>query len=287
MKTNFVSKTLAGAFFAFYAITTSAQSLKVPAPSPSQTIKQAFGLGEITIEYSRPSAKGRVIYGDLVPYGKVWRTGANAATKITFTDDAKLEGKDVKAGTYAIYTIPNKDEWDVMLYKDLTLGGNVAEYKAENEVLRVKVKPTIINQKTETFTFNLADITSNSAAIELIWENTRVALGVKTEIDAKIMKSIEEALSPADKRPYFAAARYYYENDKDMKTALDWANKAVAQNPKAYWVILLKARIQVKLKDFKGAIATAEQSLALAKEDKNDDYVKMNEELIAEAKKGK
>ena len=119
-----------------------AQQLKVPAPSPSQTIKQAFGLSEITIEYSRPGVKGRTIYGDVVPFGKVWRTGANASTKITFGDDVKLEGNDVKAGTYALYSVPNKDSWELMLYKDLTLGGNVGEYKKENEVLRFVVKPS-------------------------------------------------------------------------------------------------------------------------------------------------
>ncbi|MBL7889158.1 MAG: DUF2911 domain-containing protein, partial [Bacteroidia bacterium] len=252
----------------------NAQQLKVPAPSPLQTLKQAFALSEITIEYSRPSVKGRTIYGDVVPFGKVWRTGANSSTKITFGEDVKVEGKDVAAGTYAIYSIPNKDSWEIMLYKDLTLGGNVAEYKAENEVVKVKVTPTALSNKVETFSINVADITANTCAIELVWDKTRVAFNVTAEIESKIMKNIETTMNK-DSRPYFQAANYYYENNKDLAKALEWVNKAVEQNPKAYWVVLLKAKIQLKSKDNKGAIATAEQAMALAKEDQDDAYVKM------------
>lgn len=262
----------------------NAQQLKVPAPSPLQTLKQAFALSDITIEYSRPSVKGRTIYGDVVPFGKVWRTGANSATKITFGEDVKVEGKDVAAGTYAIYSIPNKDSWEIMLYKDLTLGGNVAEYKAENEVLKIKVTPTALANKVETFSINVADITANTCAIELVWDKTRVAFNVTAEIESKIMKNIETTMNK-DSRPYYQAASYYYENNKDLAKALEWVNKAVEQNPKAYWVVLLKAKIQLKSKDNKGAIATAEQAMALAKEDQDDAYVKMAEKLIAEAKK--
>jgi tetratricopeptide (TPR) repeat protein len=256
----------------------------VPAPSPSQTIKQAFALSDITIEYSRPGVKKRVIYGDVVPFGKTWRTGANTATKITFGEDVKLEGNAVAAGTYAIYTVPNKDSWDIMLYKDLTLAGNVAEYKTENELLRFKVKPTALANKVETFTINVADVTSSTANIELLWEQTRVAFNVTADIDAKIMKNIEASVVN-DNKPYFQAASYYYESGKDLKLAGEWADKAIQQNPKAYWVVMLKAKIQAKAKDSKAAVTTAEQVIALAKEDKNDDYVKMAEKLIAENKK--
>lgn len=262
----------------------NAQSLKVPAPSPLQTVKQAFALSEITIEYSRPSAKGRAVFGELVPYGKIWRTGANAATKIGFGEDVKIEGVSVQAGTYALYTIPNKDSWEVMLYKDLTLGGNVAEYKKENEVARFVVKPKTLNDKVETFSMGISDMTSKSAVITLDWENTRVALNVVADIDAKIMKSIEASVIN-DSRPYFQAASYYYDNDKDLAKALEWVDKAMAQNPKAFWVVMLKARIQTKMKDSKGAIASAEQVIKMAKEAKNDDYVKMAEDLIAQNKK--
>lgn len=269
--------------FGLATLTSNAQQLKVPAPSPTQTLEQNFALSTIKIEYSRPSAKGRAIFGDLVPFGKIWRTGANASTKVTFGEDVKIEGNALAAGTYALYTIPNKDNWDVMFYNDLKLGGNVADYKTANEVLRVKVKPAAYGAKVETFTINVADITTSAASIELIWENTRVAINVVADIDSKIMKNIESSLA-ADSRPYFQAAGYYYDNNKDLNKALEWANKAIEQNPKAFYMVHLKAKIQVKLKDYKGAIATAQQSIALAKEAKNDDYVAMNEKLIAEAK---
>ena len=273
------------AVFAIMRFSATAQQLKVPAPSPFQSIKQAFALSDITIEYSRPGVKDRVIFGDVVPFGKTWRTGANQTTKITFGEDVKVEGNPVTAGTYGIYTVPNKDSWDIMLYKDLTLAGNVAEYKTENEVLRFKVKPSALANKVETFTINFADVTPSTLNVELLWEQTRVAFNVVADIDSKIMKNIEASVVK-DGRPYFQAASYYYENNKDLKQALVWADKAIEQNPKAFWVVMLKAKILAKAKDNKAAISTAEQVITLAKEQKNDDYVKMAEKLITEAKKG-
>lgn len=261
----------------------SAQQLKVPAPSPLQTVKQAFALSDITIEYCRPSAKGRVVYGDVVPFGKIWRTGANGATKITFGEDVKVEGQDVKAGTYALYSIPNKDSWDLMLYKDLNLGGNVAEYKQENELIRFKGKVNTLTQKVETFTIGLNDISATSSSIEILWENTRVSFNVTADIDGKIMKNIENTVVK-DSRPYFQAATYYYENNKDLTLALDWVNKAATANPKAYWIFMLKAKIQLKMNDKKGAIITANQVITLATADKDDAYVAQAQKLIASAK---
>ncbi len=282
---NVKSKILNACFALLFMSSTSlAQTLKTPAPSPLQTVKQAFGLADISIEYSRPSVKNRVVFGDLVPFGKIWRTGANAATKVTFGDDVKIEGTAVAAGTYALYTIPDKEEWQILLYKDLTLGGNVNDYKEADEVARVKVKPSRMVDKVETFTFNFASITSNTVQLELTWENTRVAISISTDIDAKIMKNIETAMAPSDKRPYYQAANYYFENDKDLKTALEWSKKAMENDPKAYWVALLNGKICLKLKDGKGAAAAAEKVIALAKEDKNDDYIKRGEKLLTDAK---
>lgn len=281
---NKISLIASAIVFSVSTLVVQAQSLKTPAPSTAQTVKQAFGLGDITLDYSRPSAKGRVIFGDVVPFGKMWRTGANAATKITFSDDVKVEGKDVKAGTYAIYTIPNKESWEVILYSDLTMGGNTSNYKAENEVLRVVVKPTALTKSVETFTINLSDVTATSTTLEFIWEKTSVPVKITTEIDSKVMKNIETTMA-VDARPYFQAANYYYENNKDLNQALIWVNQAVEQNPKAFWITMLKARIELKLNDKKAAIATAEKTVALATEAKNDDYVKMANDLIAEAKK--
>lgn len=263
----------------------NAQQLKVPAPSPLGTVKQAVALSEISIEYSRPGVKDRVIYGDLVPFGKLWRTGANASTKITFGEDVKIEGNTVPAGTYALYTIPDKDEWTIILNKNLTLWGSDG-YKQEEDQIRFKGKSMPLANKVETMTFNICDITSTSATIELVWEQTRVSFGITVDIDTKVMKNIETTMA-ADKRPYFQAANYYYDNDKDMKQALTWVNKSVEVNPKAYWAMLLKAKIQVKLKDKVGANSSATKVIALAKEDKNDDYVKQAEKLIAELKEVK
>jgi hypothetical protein len=231
--------------FTFFHADLFAQALKVPAPSPLQTLKQNFALGEVTIEYYRPAAKDRVIFGDLVPYGKIWRTGANASTKITFSEEVKLEGVTVQPGTYALYTIPGKDSWEVMLYKDLTLGGDVAEYKTENELLRLKVKPATMADRVESFTIQINDLKSASATLELSWEKTRISMSLTADIDERIMKNIDKALS-ADGRPYYQSASYYYENNKDLGKALEWVNKAVDQNPKAFWIVLLKAKIQLK-----------------------------------------
>ena len=264
-------------------LTVFSQQLKIPVASPFQSIKQSFALSEITIEYSRPSVKGRVVFGDVVAFGKVWRTGANSSTKIIFGEDIKFQGMDVKAGTYALYTIPNKDTWEIMLYKDLNLGGNVADYKIENEILRVKVPTMNLVNKVETFTINFTDLAANSCNIELAWDNTKVNIPILAEIDSKIMKSIENSVIN-DNRSYFQAATYYYENNKDLKLAHEWVDKAIKNYPNAYWIILLKAKIQLKLNDKKGAGITANQVLKLATEDKDDAYIKQAEKIIVLSK---
>jgi tetratricopeptide (TPR) repeat protein len=268
---------------ALFSVVSFGQALKVPAPSPQQTIKQAFALSEISITYCRPSAKGRTVFGDVVQYGQIWRTGANGASTITFGEDVTVEGKAIKAGTYAIYSIPNKESWDIMLYSDLELGGNVGEYNKEKEVARFAVKARPLAESVETFTINVADQSSNTANIEMSWEKTRVSFRVEADIDSKIMKNIESAVIK-DNKPYYQAASYYYENNKDLNLALEWINKAVANNPNAYWVHMLKAKIQFKAKDTKGAKETALKVVELAKADGDDAYVRMAEKLIAEIK---
>ena len=258
---------------------TMAQSIKTPAPSPTQTIKQDFALSSIEVVYSRPSAKGRTIFGDLVPYGKMWRTGANTATKVTFGEDVKVGGVAVKAGSYALYTIPNKDEWEIIINKGATNGG-LNGYKAEDDVARFKVKPSTLPFNVETFTIMLTDQTASSLKIFVIWGNQEAGFSVEANIDTNIMKQIDGAMN-VDNRPYFAAAGYYFDNGKDMAKALEWANKAVDAQPKAYWVMHLKAKIQAKMGDKVAAKATAMKSIELAKEGKNDDYVALNEKLIA------
>ncbi len=286
MKNSFKTICLSVMTAFFGTASVNAQALKVPAASPLQTLKQSFALSEIGIEYSRPSAKGRKVFGDLVPYGKMWRTGANASTKVTFGEDVKIEGTAVKAGTYALYTIPNKDNWELVLYTDLKLGSDFNNYKKENEILHISIKPKTLTDKVETFTINVTDITASNARIDLSWENTSVSFAVAADIDASIMTAIDKALNN-DNKPYYQAANYYYENGKDLKIALAWITKAVEMNPKAPWVALLKAKIEFKMKDYTAAAATAEKVITVAKENKYDDYVKMGEDLLAEIKKAK
>ncbi len=271
---------LAGCLFSGAAF---AQQLKVPAPSPMQTIDQAFALSNIKVEYSRPSAKGRTIYGDVVPFGKVWRTGANGSTKITFGEDVTIEGKPLAAGTYSLYTIPAKDRWEILFSKNLNLGGDVANYNTSEEALRVTVIPARLTDRVETFTINIGDLTSNSAKLDIMWENTRASVAVKADIDQKIMANISKTME-MDSRPYFQAAGYYYDNDKDLGQALTWVNKAIDQNPKAFWMQHLKAKIQLKQGDKAGAIASAQKSIELARAAQNADYVTMNEKIISQAK---
>jgi tetratricopeptide (TPR) repeat protein len=285
MKNRILQLSTAFALAAFFSLNSQAQTLKTPAPSTTQTIKQNFGLGDITLEYSRPNVKNRVVFGDLVPFGAIWRTGANGSTKLTFTEDVKIAGNALAAGTYALYSMPNKDEWDFMIYKDLTLGGNVGNYKPENELFRFKAKPTMLTTKVETFTMHFADVTNTSTNIELQWDKLSIAIPVTVEIDAKIMKNIETAMG--DTKPYFGAATYYFENKKDMAKALEWSTKAFENNPKAYWIAHLKAKVQAEMKNYKGAIETAEKSKMLATEDGDMGYVKLNEKLIEEVKKMK
>lgn len=274
----------------FYAIVATvlvnfganAQAIKTPAPSTTQTIKQDFALSSIEIVYSRPNTKGRVIFGDLAPLGKLWRTGANAATKVTFGEDVKVGGVAVKAGSYVLYTVPNKDEWEVILNKGLNNWG-VDGYKSEEDVAKFKVKPMTLPMNVETFTMQIADVMPASANIQIMWEKTAVSFPVMADIDSKIAKSIENAMS-VDNRPYFQAASYYFETGKDLTKALTWADKAIENTPKAFWILHLKAKIQAKLGDKVGATKTANESISSAKEAKNDDYVVLNEKLIASLK---
>ncbi|POY39070.1 hypothetical protein C3K47_00800 [Solitalea longa] len=263
-----------------------AQGIKMPAPSPTQTIKQDFALSSIELTYSRPGVKGRKIFGDLVPYDKLWRTGANAATKITFGEDVKVNGVAVPAGEYVLYTIPSATgDWEVILNKGLKNWG-IDGYKKEEDVARFKATARTLPFSLETFTMTIDNVKPNSAEVDLLWDNLQVFFTVTADIDNKIIASIDEAMK-GDKKPYFQAAAYYYETGRDLKQALSWSDEAIKTQPDAFWVMHLKAKIQYKLKDYKGAIATAEQSKAVAAKANNNDYVALNDKLIADAKSGK
>lgn len=200
-----------------------------------------------------------------------------------------MEGTKVPKGEYALYTIPAATEWTVILNKNTKLGGNTQDYKTEEDVARFKVKPTQTVTKTETLTINFADLTPATANLEILWENTSVKFKIVTEVESKVMAQIQQqVVNGQNVSPdlYAAAAVYYFENNKDPKLALDWIKKANEKEPK-FWNLHTQAKIQAKNKDLKGAIVSAEKSIALAKEAKNQDYVRMNENAIAEWKKGK
>ncbi|WP_285007999.1 DUF2911 domain-containing protein [Pedobacter faecalis] len=261
----------------------NAQGLKMPQASTSQTVTQAFGLGTITLNYARPNVKGRKIFGGLEPYGTVWRTGANSATTIKFSEDVKIEGQNLPAGEYALFTIPEQNDWTIVFNKEAKQWGSYT-YKEANDVLRVKVKPVKLKDKVETFTIQFSDVYPTTAKLQLMWENTGVTVNLSTDVDSKVMASIDEAMK-GEKKPYFQAAQYYFENGKDINKALEWMNAADANNTTQPWVKLWKGRVQLKMGDKAGAAKTAEEGLKIATEIKNQEYIRLNGALLAEARK--
>lgn len=257
--------------------------LKTPAPSPTQTVKQDFGLGSIELSYSRPAMKGRKVFGDLVPFGNVWRTGANSATLVTFSDEVTIGGKKVPAGKYGLLSIPNKDSWTLIISKQLDVTSPAA-YKAESDVVRVDVNTMKLAEKTESFTIQFANVKPTSCELHIMWENTAVSLPISTDVDAKVMSQIDQLMNK-DTRPYFNAAMYYMDNGKDLNQALSWFDKAIEMNGAAFWIHHQRANCLAKLGKKAEAKAAAEKSKELAAAAKNDDYVKLNEKLLAELNK--
>ncbi|MBI2731043.1 MAG: DUF2911 domain-containing protein [Sphingobacteriales bacterium] len=245
-----------------FTVLSNAQQLKTPAPSPTQVIKQDFGIGNVELSYSRPSLKGRKYFeenSELAPVGKVWRTGANSAT--TFL------------------TIPGKDEWTLIIttQTDVT---NPNDYKQDKDVVRVKAKPASMGMSIENFTMQFANITNTSCELHLMWGTTAVALPISTDADSKIMAQIDK-LVKSDNRPYFNAASYYANNNKDLNQALAWFDKAIEQTPEGYWIYHEKANCLVKLGKKAEAKAAAQKSLELATKAKDDAYIGRNQKLLS------
>ncbi|HMK04523.1 MAG TPA: DUF2911 domain-containing protein [Ferruginibacter sp.] len=255
----------------------AAAQVRMPAPSPTQTVKQEFGISSIELTYSRPSAKDRKIYGDLVPYNKLWRTGANAATKIVFRDAVEIGGKKVDTGTYVLYTIPGVDSWEVILNKGLSNWG-IDGYKETEDVVRFKAEPMKMKDRMETFTMQFSDVLPESCKLEIMWDKTAIAIPIRTNFKDMVRAQINAAME-TDKKPYWQAAQFYNEYDRNLPKALENVSKAAEANDKAFWILLYKAKIQKEMGDNAGAMATSKKSEALAKEAKNDDYVKMNQDL--------
>ncbi|AWW28814.1 hypothetical protein DN752_00960 [Echinicola strongylocentroti] len=258
-----------------------AQQIQMPQASPAATISQKIGLTDVKLEYSRPSVKDRKIFGTLVPYGEVWRTGANASTKITFSTPVSVEGHDVPAGTYALYAIPNKKEWTFVLSENLELWGAIG-YTPDNDVLRFTVPSQKSKEYYETMELSFNDMTDTGATLNLHWEKTGVGFRIETEVDQVVMSQIQEmVIDTQSDNPglLYQAASYYYNNDKDMEQAHEWIKTSVEADPK-YWTVHLKAKIEDKLGLTQEAIQSAEMSKQLADEAKNMDYVNLNDRLI-------
>lgn len=260
----------------------NAQTLKTPAPSPSQTIKQDFALSSVELSYSRPGAKERKIFGDLVPYGKVWRTGANQATTITFGEDVSFGDKKVPAGKYGLLSIPEAGEWTLILSKQLDVTSPAA-YKQDQDVARIKVSSKELPSPIENFMMVFDNVKASSMDLMILWQTTVVTVPIKADVETKVMAQIDNLMTK-DNRPYFNAAMYYMENGKDVAKAVTWFDKAIEQNPKAFWVYHQKANALAKLGKKQEAITTANKSIELAKEAKNDDYVALNQKLLGTLK---
>jgi tetratricopeptide (TPR) repeat protein len=277
-----MKKIVLAACFLSAALFTNAQQLRTPQPSTTTLVKQDFGLGTIELSYSRPNMKGRKIFGDLVPFDKVWRTGANQATTLTFSDEVTIGGVAIKPGKYGLLSIPGQAEWTIIITKQTDVTSPAA-YKQEMDVVRVKVKPMELPWSFETFGMSFENIKDNSCELMIGWDKTVVALPITTDVDSKVMKQIDNVMKN-DSRPYFNAAVYYLENGKDLNQAVAWFDKAIEQNPKAFWVYYQKARALAKLGKKSEAMAVSQKSMELAREAKNDDYVALNEKLQKDLK---
>lgn len=277
-----MKKILFGALLLVCVASASAQAIKTPQPSSTTTVKQEFGLSNVELSYSRPNMKGRKVFGDLVPYNAVWRTGANNATTITFGDDVSVGGTRVPAGKYGLLTIPGATEWTIILTKQTDVT-SPASYKPGEDVVRVKAVPQKLPMTIESFTIMFDEVKASSMQVGIMWENTWVGFNVTTDIDTKVMKQIDDAMNK-DNKPYYQAAMYYMDNGKDLAKANEWFDKAIAQNPSAFWIWHQKANCLAKLGRKSDAVAAANKSIELAKAAKNDDYVALNNKLLATLK---
>ena len=257
--------------------------LVFPQASPTATVKERVGITDVEIEYGRPGVKSRKIFGGLVPYGEVWRTGANAATKIVLSTEVNFGGSQVPAGTYALFTIPETGDWTVILNKAEGQWGSYA-YDAKNDVVRVKVKPVVLTESVETMTIGLGDLRDDSATLNITWDKTRVPVKLQTNLVAVLVPQIEAAMAGPGKKPYFDAAMFYYAHDLDLKQAVAWMNEATKEQPDAFWIFYRKGLVLAKAGDKPGALAAANKSLELATKAGGAvavEYKRLNEALIA------
>jgi tetratricopeptide (TPR) repeat protein len=277
MQTKFITLLL------FIGAFTLQAQIQTPQPSPASKVHQTIGLSEVAVDYSRPAMRGRTIFGDLVPFGKLWRTGANMRTKFTTSTDLKIDGKELKKGSYAILSIPNKDAWEIIFYTEYQAGGAPATLDESKVALRFSAKTMPMEWPVENFTIGFGDLADGvSGNMYIMWDKTMVMAKIETPTDEMTVKSIESVMAGPSANDYFSAASYYRSSGKDLNQALEWVSKAVEMNPDAFWMSRQKSLIQADLGDKSGAIATAKMSLAAAEKAGNADYTKMNKESIAE-----
>ena len=257
--------------------------IQTPAPSPAAKIEQTVGLTEVAIEYSRPAMRGRVIFGDLVPYGKIWRTGANMRTKVTFSDDVTVGGTTLKAGSYAILTIPQADKWEVIFYTEYQAGGAPATLDDSKVAARVIADVIPMPMDIDSFTISIDDLTSSSAVIGMLWEKAYVGVEFKVPTDKKVAANIDRVMSGPGFNDYYGAASYYLAEGKDVAQAKKWIDKAMSMNDNPrFWQLRQQSLIYAAAGDKKGAIELAKKSLAAAEKAGNADYVKMNKDSLKE-----
>lgn len=267
----------------FTVDTASAQQIKLPPASSLQTVSQGLGISKATLTYSRPNRNGRKIFGDLVPYGEVWRTGANTVTAITTETDLEIAGNKLPAGTYGLLSIPTENEWTIIFSTNSKQWGAYS-YKQEEDVFRFTVKPERLAQTVETFTIAFSNVKAESATIDIMWENTKVSFPIVFNQSKEILASIDEAMAGSGNKPYFQAAQYYYSNGHDIKKAVNWINEA-AKGSEAPHILYWQARILLKAGDKAGAIAAAKKGVEVSTKANNTEYINLNGQVLAEAQR--
>ena len=266
-------------FAAFSMVFTAEAQIKTPSASPFSKVEQTVGLTDVHIEYSRPSMKGRTIFGDLVPYGKRWRTGANSATKVTFSKDVTVNGKDLKAGSYALFTTPNATSWDVHFFEHTT--NSAGGYGEATPTLTVSATPESTGMNVETFLINVDNLRDDSATLSIVWANTKVPVSIGVHTEKEAMASIEKTLAGPTAGDYYSAGTYLASKGQDLEKALSYIQKATGGDSPRFWQVKNEAEVLAKLGRHKEAITAAKKSLALATEAGNADYIKMNNDNIA------
>jgi hypothetical protein len=299
MKKNFITKTTLIALIISISLSscdnvsssievekkpTTKLKITTPQPSPKATVEQRVGLTDISIEYSRPGVRGRTIFGDLVPFGKTWRTGANSNTKVTFSSDVSINGQTLKAGSYGLYTVPNENSWEIMFYAESDNSGVPRDWDNDKIVAKASVEVFSMPMNVETFTITFDDVSSTSAVIGLLWEKTYVGIKFEVPTDKLVSETIDAVMAASPEAgDYYNAAIYYRQQELDIKKANEWMEKAMSltENP-AFWQLRQQSLIYAKMGDTEKAIAVAEKSLELSKKAGNEAYIKMNTQSLAE-----